>query len=77
MHTTTQNFEIIDIETEIFWHGQKLVTRVDIDVQKAIFTETKLKPTIFQNKYGVYSIIKQKVFEGGISRALIYINFQL
>ena len=29
------------------------------------------------NKYGVYSIIKQKPFERGISSALICINFQL
>ena len=27
--------------------------------------------------YGVYSIIKQKAFEGGLSRALICMNFQL
>ena len=79
MHTTTQNFEIIEIETEIVWkiNNQGPWSRVDTDVQKAIFTETKLKPTTFQNIYGVYSVIKQNAFEGGISRALICINFQL
>ena len=31
----------------------------------------------YQILYGMYSIIKEKAFEGGISRALICIIFQL
>ena len=32
---------------------------------------------VFFLNYGVYSIIKQKAFEGGKSHALICMNFQL
>ena len=43
------------------------------DVTTAIVAER----AIGKLDYGVYSIIKQKAFEGGLSRALICINFQL